>query len=137
MTALVLDSEALSQLARTRADADLVRVHGAIRAADAAGRCVLVPAAVLAEQYRGGSHDQTADACLARYPGIAVVPTTRELARHVGHLLVCAGKGSEHHVDAVVVAAAIAAGGGVILTSDVGDLRALAAGAVGVVVEPV
>ena len=69
--------------------------------------------------------------------GIDVVDTTRDLARRIGNLLARAGKGSENHVDATVVATAIAAGGGVILTSDVDDLTALAAGAIGVAVEPV
>ncbi len=137
MTTLVLDSEAVSQLARSRAGVDSARVHAALRAADLAGSDVLVPAAVLAEQYRGGGHDQMVDACLGRNSGIDVVDTTRALARDVGHLLARAGRGSEDHVDAVVVATAVAAGGGVIMTSDVDDLAGLAAATTGVVIEPV
>jgi predicted nucleic acid-binding protein len=108
-----------------------------VRAAANSGRAVVVPAAVLAEQYRGGRHDAPVDSCLRRYDGIRVVDTTRPLARAVGNLLARAGLASEHHVDATVVAAAIAYGGGVILTSDVDDLKKIAAGNINVVVEPV
>ena len=138
MTILVLDSEAMSRLARGIDGRGAPgRVLTALRAAERSGSDVLVPAAVLAEQYRGGRHDQAIDACLGRHAGIDVVDTTRELARRIGNLLARAGSGSGQHVDAAVVAAAIAAGGGVILTSDVDDLTALAAGAIGVAVEPV
>lgn len=137
MRTLVLDSEALSVLARGTGGGVLGAVLEALRAAERVGADVLVPAAVLAEQYRGGRHDQVVDSCLGRHSGIGVVDTTRELARRVGNLLARAGQGSEHHVDATVVATVIAAGGGVILTSDVDDLTALAAGAIGVAVEPV
>ena len=105
MTALVLDAEPLSLLAR-------------------AGRG---EASVRAALYRGGGHDQAVDACLARQGGIDVVPTDERLARAVGHLLAGAGAGSEHHVDATVVATCGAAGGGLVLTGDVDDLAALAA----------
>ncbi len=137
MTTIVLDSEAMSQLARTREGADSRHVHAALRAAVDAGTDVLVPAAVLAEQYRGGRRDQAVDSCLGRYSGIDVVDTTRALARRIGSLLARAGMGSEHHVDATVVATALGAGGGLILTSDVDDLTVLAAVAVGVTVAPV
>ena len=86
----------------------------------------MVPAAVLAEQYRGGRHDQVLDACLGRYPGITVIDTDRPLARQIGHLLARQARGSQHHVDATVVAVALACGGGVVLTSDPDDLAALA-----------
>lgn len=96
---------------------------------------VLLPAAVLAEHYRGGGHDQVADSCLGRSTGIQVIDTTRQLARQVGHILAGAGCGSAEHVDATVVAAALAAGGGVIATADPDDLRLLSAGLVGIVIE--
>jgi len=127
MKALVLDSDALSRLARlTPADAPGV-VQAWIRAAANLDSRVLVPAAVLAEQYRGGGHDQALDSFLSRNRGIEVIDTDRSLARHVGHILAAAKAGSELHVDACVVATAITAGGGVILTSDPKDLSRLAA----------
>ena len=137
MRALVLDSEAISQLARSSNGVKPGRVHTAVRAAANADRPIVVPAAVLAEQYRGGRHDALIDSCLRRYDGVRVVDTTRPLARTVGNLLARAGMACEHHVDATVVATAIAYGGGVILTSDVDDLKKIAAGHVNVVVEPV
>lgn len=100
----------------------------ALTAALAEGADVVAPAAVLAELYRGGPHDQAVDACLAREGGIAVAPTDRSLARRVGHLLAAARRGSECHVDAAVVAVCAAAGGGVVLSADPGDLSHLAGG---------
>lgn len=130
---LVLDSEAISRLARSLEGRGVPgTVLTALRAAERSNVDVLVPAAVLAEQYRGGRHDQAVDSCLGRHRGIDVVDTTRELARRIGNLLARAGMDSEHHVDATVVATAVAAGGGLILTSDVDDLEHLAGGAVGV-----
>lgn len=95
---------------------------------------VIVPAAVLAEQYRGGRHDQVVDSYLGRETGIVVVSTTRDLARSIGHLLARAGRGSADHVDASVVAAAVEAGGGVIATGDPADITALADGLTGIAV---
>ncbi len=135
MTALVLDSEGFSALARSRQGSPPGPVHAALRAAVESGSEVVVPAAVLAEQYRGGPHDQVVDSCLGRHTGIDVVNTDRRLARAVGHLLSRAGRGSERHVDATTVAVAVAAGGGVVLTADVDDLQELATDLVGVTVE--
>lgn len=137
MTALVLDSEAFSLLARSRIGERPGAVLAALRAAVATESDVLVPAAVLAEQYRGSHYDQAVDSCLGRHTGIRVADTTRLLARRVGHLLARAGRGSKDHVDATVVAVAIAAGGGVIATGDPDDIRALAADVIGVVIERV
>jgi predicted nucleic acid-binding protein len=124
MSALVLDAEALSLLARGgRREAT---VRAALVAALAEASDVVVPAAVLAELYRGGRHDQAVDACLSREGGIAIVPTDRALARRIGHLLTRAARGSEHHVDAAVVAVCAAAGGGVVVTADQADLSHLA-----------
>lgn len=136
MTALVLDSQALSVLARGQT-AEKTVVRAALRAALETDARVVVPAAVLAELYRGGTNDQIVDSCLGRNTGIGVVDTTKQLARQVGNLLARAGRGSRDHVDATVVAAAISSGGGVILTSDVGDIRALADGLVGITVESI
>lgn len=126
MSALVLDAEALSSLARGGPHERTVRA--AVAAALAEASDVVVPAAVLAELYRGGGHDQAVDACLAREGGIAVAPTDRPLARRIGHLLAAAARGSEHHVDAAAVAVCAAAGGGVVLTADPGDLSELSGG---------
>jgi len=126
VSALVLDAEALSALARGGPHERTVRA--AVAAALAESADVAVPAAVLAELYRGGGHDQTVDACLAREGGVAVAPTDRALARGIGHLLAAAGRGSADHVDAAVVAVCAAAGGGVVLTADPGDLAVLSGG---------
>lgn len=94
---------------------------------------MLVPAAVLAEQYRSGAH-QVVDSYLGRATGILVADTTRPLARRIGNLLVRARRGSEDHVDATAVAVA-ADGGGVILTGDPDDLGAIADGLLNVAIE--
>lgn len=133
MSALVLDAEALSALARGGRRESTVRA--ALAAALAETADVVVPAAVLAELYRGGGHDQAVDACLAREGGIAVAATDRPLARRIGHLLAAAVLGSAHHVDAAVVAVCTAAGGGVVLTADAGDLSALVGGSPAVTVQ--
>ncbi|MDR1999113.1 MAG: type II toxin-antitoxin system VapC family toxin [Frankiaceae bacterium] len=137
MRAVILDSEAISRLARAKDGAAAGVVHTWVRAAADTQAPVVVPAAVLAEQYRGGRHDQILDACLARYPGIAVVDTTRPLARQIGHLSARAGSGSQHHVDATVIAVALAHGGGAVLTSDPDDLAALAEGNPAITIVPV
>jgi predicted nucleic acid-binding protein len=122
----VLDAEALSLLARGGPRERTVRA--ALTAALAEEAEVVVPAAVLAQLYRGGGHDQAVDACLAREGGIAVAPTDRSLARRIGHLLAAAGRGSAHHVDAAAVAVCAGAGGGLLLTGDTTDLSVLAGG---------
>lgn len=137
MSALVLDSEAFSSLARSRSGQHPGAVHAALTAAAETGTAVVVPAAVLAEQYRGGRHDQVVDSCLGRHTGIEVTDTTRALARTIGNLLARAGRGSADHVDASVVAVALAAGGGVIVTGDPDDLDALSGGLPGVTIEAI
>ena len=128
MRNLVLDSEAISRLARAKDGAIGGIVHEYVFAANLGGTEIVVPAAVLAEQYRGFPHDQILDSCLSRYPGIHVINTTRLLARRIGNILAQAKLGSAHHVDATVIAVALNQGGGVILTSDPTDLARLAAG---------
>lgn len=136
MTVLVLDSAAFSELARGPSTARRT-VRAALRVAADAGAEVVVPAAVLAEQYRDGAHDQVVDSYLGREIGIVVVDTNRQLARRIGNLLARAGRGSKDHVDATVVAVAVSSGGGVILTGDPRDLAAIADGLVGIHIEPV
>jgi predicted nucleic acid-binding protein len=135
VSTLVLDSQAFSVLARARPGPQHATVQAALRAAVDTGADVLVPAAVLAEQYRGGAHDQVVDSYLGRSTGITVGDTTRPLARRIGNLLARAKRGSEDHVDAAVVAVAAAAGGGVIITGDPDDLATIATGLVNITIE--
>ena len=137
MKTLILDSQAIGELARARDGALPGVALAALKAALHTDSDIVVPAAVLSEQYRGGRHDQLLDACLSRWPSIGVVNTDRSLARTVGNLLGRYRLGSEHHVDATVVATALAAGGGLILTSDPGDLERLSDGLVGIQVRSV
>jgi predicted nucleic acid-binding protein len=135
MSVVVLDSEAMWSLTRRPG----VNPNGALAALTAARENnwdVVVPAAVLAELYRGRRQQQSVDAALSAHSDIAVATTDQRLARFIGSLLAQASIGSEHHVDATVVAAALAAGGGLVVTGDFDDLQMLAAHAPGVVVEP-
>lgn len=93
-------------------------------AAHQAGTLVRVPAAVLAEVYRGGPRDAAVDWVLRRT--CQVVPTTQRVARCVGALLAREGLNSAHAIDAFVVATAIRLGGGVIVTHDPTDMSRLA-----------
>jgi len=137
MRALILDSEAISRLARPSSNKhDISVVHEYLTAALATMSPVRVPAAVLAEQYRGRGYDQAVDALLSRHQGVLkIVNTDRDLARSIGNLLAHHGRGTEDHVDAAVVATAARCGGGIILTSDKGDVTDLADGLPGIVVE--
>lgn len=123
MTVLVLDSEALSQLVNNGPSER--RVRAALQSAHRNGVMVAVPAAVLAELYRGGRRDQALDAFLSRQPGIGITDTDRALARRVGNTLALAGLGSAHHVDAAVIATVLTHGGGVVITADPDDLTKL------------
>jgi len=124
---LVLDSEALSALARPQAD-ELrhQRVRAALRSAHVRNAAVRVPSAVLVELYRGREYDEPIDAVLTR-GFVQVVTTGLRIARIAGHLLARADAGSEMAVDALVVATAVRLGGGMVLTHDPDDLRSLAA----------
>jgi len=128
--ALILDSEAISRLARPSSrKQDAAIVHEYLTAAVTTRSPIRVPAAVLAEQYRGRGYDQAVDALLSRHEGVLmIVDTDRDLARSIGNLLARHGRGTEDHVDAAVVATAARCGGGVILTSDQGDVTELAEG---------
>jgi predicted nucleic acid-binding protein len=112
-------------------------VQVALKASREEGDDVVTPAAVLAEQYRGGRHDQLIDACLGRYGGIRVVETTRALARRIGNILARAGQGSADHVDATVVAVASLADQATIITSDPRDMSALVGDLPGIRVVPI
>jgi hypothetical protein len=93
-----------------------------------------VPAAALAEVYRGRPGDAAVDHVLGRVAG--VVTTGRRVARAAGSLLARDGLDSCHAIDAMVVATAIRLGGGVVLTGEAEDLRSLAADHANVVVLP-
>lgn len=128
MNVVVLDSEALSVAARRHPVERHAVVHAALTAARNLRKPVLMPAAVLAEQYRGRGFDAAIDAFLSQNgSGIVIVPTDRDLARGVGHLLARAGGGSAHHVDATVVAVAAQAERSVVLTGDRTDIDHIAA----------
>lgn len=137
MAVLVLDSEAVSSLARPRVDEDRHRrVRAALRVAHDRNVPVRVPAAVLVELYRGAGTDEAIDQLLAR--GFSQVVTTgARMARVAGHLLAAAGAGSEMAIDALVVATAIRFGGGAVVTHDPGDISLLAASHPNVSVIPI
>lgn len=116
VSALVLDAEAVSALARGGPRERTVRA--AVTAAFDTSTPVVVPAAALVALYRGGAQDQAVDACLGSEGGIAVIATDRPLARRIGKVLADAGRGPEDHAGASVVAVCALAGGGVILTGD-------------------
>lgn len=127
MAVLILDSEALSALARPRRSPQRhLQVRAALRSATRRGYAVRVPSAVLVELYRGSGLDEPIDQELRR--GYArVVTTGLRIARIAGHLLSRTGRGSDVAIDALVVATTIRLGGGMILTHDPDDLDLLAA----------
>lgn len=128
MAVLVLDSEAVSALARPRVDPSRhQRVRATLRSAHSRNAPVRVPAAVLVELYRGRGTDEAIDLVLAR--GFAhVVTTGARTAKIAGHLLSRVGADSAMAIDALVVATVIRFGGGLVATHDPADLRLLAAG---------
>jgi predicted nucleic acid-binding protein len=135
--ALILDSEALSALARPRsAPQRHARVRAAMRSAQHRDEPIRVPSATLVELYHGAGTDEPIDLELAR--GYAKVVTSGvRIARIAGHLLASAAVGSEQAVDALVVATAIRLGGGLILTHDPADLQLLAVGHPNVRIAPI
>jgi predicted nucleic acid-binding protein len=127
MPALVLDSEALSRLARARSHRDLDRVRALLTVAARRGWPVRVPSVALAELYRTRSRESAVDAAITRY-GVRSYATGSAVARHTGRILGREGLDSCHLVDAAVIATAVRDGGGVVVTGDVDDLRRLASG---------
>jgi predicted nucleic acid-binding protein len=118
--AVVLDSQGLRAVARNDDD----DARAVLAASSRAGVPVLVSAAVLAETLFGDERDARANQVLKR---IQIAPVTDVIARSAAKLKRLAGlTGVAATIDALVVATAEAAGGGVILTSDPGDIRALA-----------
>ncbi len=127
MAVLVLDSEAVSALARPHQDRQRhERVRAAMRSAHRHNAPIRIPSAVLVELYRGHGTDEAIDGLLGR--GFAQVVTTgARMARIAGHLLADLDAGSEMAIDALVVATAIRLGGGIVATHDPDDLERLAA----------
>lgn len=113
---VVLGPEALAALARGSEQEHTVRAI--LTAAREDSREVVVPAAALAELYRGVAQDLAVDGCLGLAGGITVVPTDRPLARRIDKILADAGRGADDHAGASLVAVCAAAGGGLILTGD-------------------
>jgi hypothetical protein len=115
---LLLDAGAF--LAVERHDRDVVAL---IKAELTANRAPKTHGGIVAQVWRGGAGRQ---APLARLlPGVDVVPLDVELGRSAGMLLKAAR--AVDAIDAALVA--VAGDGDDILTSDVDDLRALAAAA--------
>ena len=87
MAVLVLDSEAVSALARPQQSAERHQVvRSAMRTAHTRNVPVRIPAVVLVELYRGAGTDEAIDLLLAR--GFAQVVTTgARMARVAGHPL--------------------------------------------------
>jgi hypothetical protein len=85
------------------------------------GRVAVVPSPVLAQVWRGGGARQASLAFLLR--GCTIDAPGEQVAKFAGTLL--GRTGTSDAVDAIVVAAAALAGAEIV-TSDPGDLRALA-----------
>lgn len=128
---VVLDSEGLWAVARN--DSDDARAILAM--SRVAGVPVVVPAAVLAETLFGDQRDARANQALK---SLSVAPLTDAIARSAAELKRLAGMtGVAATIDAIVVATSAQLGGGVVVTSDLGDLRALAGCATRVQIRPV
>src|SRR5689334_3408568 len=115
---LLLDAGAF--VAVERHDRDVIAL---IKAELVANRAPKTHGGIIAQVWRGGAGRQ---APLARLlPGVEVAPLDAELGRNAGMLLKAA-----HAADAIDAAlVALAGDGDDILTSDVDDLRSLAAAA--------
>src|SRR4051812_5074668 len=115
---LLLDAGAF--LAVERKDRDVIAL---IKSELIANRAPKTHGGIVAQVWRGGAGRQAQVARLL--PGVDVVPLDAELGRSAGMLLKAA-----HAVDAIDAAlVALASDGDDILTSDVNDLRDLAAAA--------
>ncbi|HEV7721716.1 MAG TPA: hypothetical protein VGO60_10545 [Iamia sp.] len=127
---LLLDSEALSALAHGPEDRRR-RVARAVTHARQAEQDVGTSAAILAEIVRGHPRDAGVFAMLRR-EAVRVTEVTPAVGAGAGRLLGALGVGSEMAVDAFLVATGDARRPARILTTDVGDLTALAEHAVAV-----
>lgn len=127
---LVLDAAGLDAVATGRPSDHLRALLGeALRR----GREVVVPTLVCAEVARGRARTRALEAAVARHdatrgerPPLRLVDTDFSLARQVGAILEATRSPTGRVVDAHVVAVCVPAGGGLVVTSDPGDLAALA-----------
>lgn len=125
---LILDSEALNALARSRERPALaLRARAILAVAHEERAFVRVPAPVLAEVCRGGARDAPIDHVLNER-GIVVAPLTASTARRAAALLARAKLSSVHAVDAFVVATAIELGPAIVAAHDPDDIEKLSAG---------
>lgn len=126
--ALILDSEALNALANpSQRGALALRARAIARVAHERGAVVRVPSPVLAEVCRGGRLDAPINQFLSR-DVVRVVELTRTIAQRAGTLLAAARMSSAHAVDAFVVATALEFERSLIASSDLKDIKRLAAG---------
>lgn len=124
-TFLLLDSEAVSALAGVQErDVAARRAQAVLVEAAKRNALVRIPAAVLAEVYRGSRRDAALDRIVGR--ANRVVALDHRIARTTGGLLARDRLDSCHAVDASVVATAVRLGGAVVVTGDPDDLRSLA-----------
>lgn len=122
---VVLDAEAVSALAWPGDRAVAARRAQAVLAeASRRNALVRIPAAVLAEAYRGSGRDAGLDRIAGR--ANRVVPMDHRTARLAGRLLGRDRLDSCHVVDASIVATAARLGGAVVITGDADDVRSLA-----------
>jgi len=129
---LLLDSEAISAIARgpkNRRD----KVRALMAEMRARGLPVCLAAAVLAEVIRDKPGDAAVFSGLSR-ERIEARSVDFRVAVRAGQLLGRVGAGSEMAVDAFTVAVADLGGGAIVATTDLTDLRALAAHAANVLV---
>lgn len=127
---MVLDAAGLDALA---ADLPPAGIRSLLEECLRLRRAVLLPALVCAEVCRSRARTRSVEALLLRHSGnspkharITVVNTDFRLARQVGALLGGAGRDSSSVVDAHVVALCVPFGGGLVVTSDPGDINAIA-----------
>lgn len=113
---LVLDSSAVPMLAGHRARPQELRRRGEWPP--------IIPAAVLVEALTGDHRRDSHENRLLRM--CLVEPVDEALVRSAAKLRTATGSRSPSAVDAIVVAQADRVGGAVVLTSDPGDLQALA-----------
>jgi hypothetical protein len=129
---VVLGPEAVAALIRGGEQERIVRATLTVAREESTE--VVVPAAALAELYRGVAQDQAVDGCLGTVGGVAVVATDRPLARRIGKILADAGSDAADHALASLVAVCAAAGGGLILTGDPKKVSELCSGSPTIVV---
>lgn len=125
--AAVLDAAAFDVIDRAEGAA----LRQLLRTVLERGGDVRCAAVTLAEVCRGAARTRRVEVAVARDRGgqrILVVPTDARLAKLVGAVLHAAHRGSEAIADAHVVAACAAVEAAVVITTDPGDINALALG---------